>query len=191
MHTRGLIAASAFAALLLGPSIHGCSDGGGGSRFVASSTGAASTSASNPAFAVIATSPQDGDQAVAVDATLYVTFSEDVDPASIAAPGAIVLADDQGQVAATIQAITNPSADIAHGFDGTMLTLKDGTIVQGILDSGSDPLVIRSMGGISQMIPADRVQNRARMGRSLMLTAEQLGFSAQDVADIVAYLRAL
>jgi putative membrane-bound dehydrogenase-like protein len=94
-------------------------------------------------------------------------------------------------VEATILAIVDPSAEIAHGFEGTTVTLKDGTVVQGILDSGSDPLVIRSMGGLQQLIPADRVQSRERLRRSLMLNAEQLGFSAQDVADIVAYLRTL
>jgi putative heme-binding domain-containing protein len=92
---------------------------------------------------------------------------------------------------ATILAIIDPSAEIAHGYGGATVTLKDGTVVQGILDSPTDPLVIRSMGGVTQMIPADRVQGRDWMRRSLMLNAEQLGLSAQDVADIVAYLKSL
>jgi hypothetical protein len=33
------------------------------------------------------------------------------------------------------------------------------------------------------------VGSRTPLGRSLMLSAEQLGLSAQDVADIVAYLK--
>jgi putative heme-binding domain-containing protein len=92
---------------------------------------------------------------------------------------------------ATIAAIIDPSAEIAHGYGGTAVTLQDGTVVQGILDSPTDPLVIRSMGGLRQMIPADRVQKRDWMRRSLMLSAEQLGFSAQDVADVEAYLQSL
>lgn len=91
----------------------------------------------------------------------------------------------------TIQAIVDPSSDIAHGFDGTTLTLHDGTLVQGIVESGGDPVVIRSMGGIVQLIPADRIKGRERMRRSLMLNAEQLGLTAPDVADVVAYLRTL
>ena len=40
------------------------------------------------------------------------------------------------------------------------------------------------------MIPAGQNRHPAsRMNRSLMLSAEQLGLSAQDVADIVAYLK--
>jgi hypothetical protein len=42
------------------------------------------------------------------------------------------------------------------------------------------------MGGITQIIPADRVASRRRMSESLMMTAAQMGLTAQDVADIVA-----
>jgi len=42
---------------------------------------------------------------------------------------------------------------------------------------------------VTQMIPAAQVKERKRLGRSLMLSADQLGLSAQQVADIVAYLR--
>jgi putative heme-binding domain-containing protein len=90
-----------------------------------------------------------------------------------------------------IQAVTQPSADIAHGFDGTIVTLKDGTVIHGKLVSSSDPLVVQSMGGFTQLIPADRVEKRGQLRRSLMLSAEQLGFDAQAVADLVAYLKTL
>ena len=47
-----------------------------------------------------------------------------------------------------------------------------------------------SMGGITQIIPGDRVASRRRIPGSLMMSAAQLNLSAQDVADIVAFLRA-
>ena len=90
-----------------------------------------------------------------------------------------------------INSIVNPSADISQGYDGTIVTLHDGTIVHGLLDSGEDPLIVRSMGGVKQLIPANRVAKHQRLPRSLMLDAEQLGLKAQDVADLVAYLRSL
>ncbi len=52
-----------------------------------------------------------------------------------------------------------------------------------------DPLIVQSTGGATQMIPAAKVQSRRALGRSLMLSAEQLGLSAQDVANVVAYLK--
>jgi putative membrane-bound dehydrogenase-like protein len=88
-----------------------------------------------------------------------------------------------------INSIVNPSSDIAHGFDGAEVTLRDGTMVHGIVIGLGDPLVVQSMGGLTQMIPADRIRSRVPLGRSLMLSAEQLGLSTQDVADIAAYLK--
>src|SRR5262249_13905395 len=68
-----------------------------------------------------------------------------------------------------ITAIINPSADIAHGFDGTMVTLRDGGQVHGIVLSAGDPLIIESMGALTQMIPANKIRSRQPLGRSLML----------------------
>ncbi len=88
-----------------------------------------------------------------------------------------------------INAITNPSDDIAHGYNGVEMTLTDGAIIHGIVQSNSDPVIIQSTGGLMQMVPRSRVKGQGNLGRSLMLSAEQLGLSAQDVADIAAYLK--
>ena len=54
-------------------------------------------------------------------------------------------------------AIVRPNAEIAHGYDGTELRTKDGLTIQGVLIKQGDPLMMRSMGGVTQIIPADRV----------------------------------
>ena len=92
-----------------------------------------------------------------------------------------------------IQAILEPSAEIAHGYDGVAVDLTDGTQIHGRLLTTGDPVVIQSMGGLTQLVPAARIKGSPRkpLGRSLMLSADQLGLSAQDVADIVAYLKTL
>ena len=86
-------------------------------------------------------------------------------------------------------ALVRPSAEIAQGYDGTEIRTKDGLTIQGVLIKEGDPLMMRSMGGITQIIPADRVATRRRMPESLMMSAAQLGLTAQDVADLVAFLR--
>ena len=87
-------------------------------------------------------------------------------------------------------AIINPDGDIAQGFGGTELTTTDGLVIQGLLIKQGDPLMMRSMGGITQIIPADRVERRRNMGStSLMIGAAALGLTAQDVADLVAFLQ--
>jgi putative heme-binding domain-containing protein len=86
-------------------------------------------------------------------------------------------------------ALVRPSAEIAHGYEGTELKTKDGLTIQGVLMKEGDPMMMRSMGGITQIIPADRVTSRRRIPGSLMMSAAQLGLTAQDVADLVAFLR--
>ena len=86
-------------------------------------------------------------------------------------------------------AIVRPNAEIAQGFDGTELKTKDGLTIQGILIKQGDPLMMRSMGSVTQIIPADRIATRRRMKESLMMNAAQLGLTAQDVADLVAFLQ--
>lgn len=88
-----------------------------------------------------------------------------------------------------ITAIVDPSHDIAHGYDGVELTLRDGKKIHGIVLSNGNPVVIQSTGGMIQMIPATLIEKRQRLGRSLMLSAGQLGLSAQQIADIAAYLK--
>ena len=50
-------------------------------------------------------------------------------------------------------------------------------------------MVIQSTGGVIQKIPRNEIASRHDMQRSLMLNADQLGMSAQDVADVVEWLK--
>jgi putative membrane-bound dehydrogenase-like protein len=87
------------------------------------------------------------------------------------------------------RAIVQPSAEIAQGYDGTELRTTDGLRIQGILIKQGDPLMMRSQGGITQIIPANRVAQRQRMMESLMMSPASLGLTARDVADLIAFLR--
>ena len=87
------------------------------------------------------------------------------------------------------QAILEPSKDIAHGYDGQEIKTKDGATIHGMLLTEGDIMIVRSMGGVNQFVPKSRVQKRGKLDRSMMLSAFQLGLTAQDVADIVAYMR--
>ncbi len=87
------------------------------------------------------------------------------------------------------RSIVTPSADISHGFEGTSIRLKDGKRIDGRIISDGNPVVIISTGGLTQKIPKKQIASRKDMDHSLMLGADQLGMSAQDVADVVEWLK--
>lgn len=87
------------------------------------------------------------------------------------------------------RAIVEPSADISHGFKGNGLRLKDGKNVHGLIITDGDPTVITSTGGVTQLVPKKLIKNKYNLNHSLMLSADQMGLTAQDVADLVAFLK--
>ena len=90
-----------------------------------------------------------------------------------------------------VQSLIDPSSEIAHGYSGSRIQLKDGIEIHGLTLSAKNPLIVQSQGGIVQVIPSGRVKSVESLGRSLMLSAEQLGMKAQDVMDVLAYLKSL
>lgn len=88
------------------------------------------------------------------------------------------------------KAILEPSAEISLGFEGQhIVTKKDGHNIMGVVLAEGDLVIVKSMGGITQAIPASDVKSRIKLKRSLMLSPKQLALTAQDVADLVEYLR--
>ena len=87
--------------------------------------------------------------------------------------------------------IAQPSNNISHGFEGTRVVLDDGMIITGMVLSSGDPLMIKSMGGLVQSIPRNRIKEEKHLDRSLMFTPAQMGLTEQGVADLAAYLRSL
>ncbi len=85
--------------------------------------------------------------------------------------------------------IVDPSSVISHGFEGTAIRLKNDDWIDGRVISEGDTLAIRSTGGITQNVPKGEIAERKKMDRSLMLNADQLGLSAQDVADIIEWMK--
>lgn len=87
------------------------------------------------------------------------------------------------------RAIVDPSAEISLGFEGTAVRTLSGKWIDGIVIADGDPLTIRSTGGLTQKVSKQQIGIRKPMDRSLMLNADQLGMSAQDVADVIEWLK--
>ncbi|MDG1891818.1 MAG: c-type cytochrome [Verrucomicrobiota bacterium] len=90
-----------------------------------------------------------------------------------------------------LRSMMEPSAEISHGYNGSVVTTKDKLVIHGRVLSKSDPVIIQSQGGVMQMIPRNQVASIRGLQRSLMLSAEQLGMDAQALADVLAYLKSL
>jgi len=90
-----------------------------------------------------------------------------------------------------LQAVLDPSAEIALGYPGNRISLKDGNEIHGLTLSTKNPLIVQSQGGIVQVIPSSRIESIDPLGRSLMLSADQLGLGAQDLADLITYFKTL
>ncbi len=90
------------------------------------------------------------------------------------------------------QAISMPSADISHGYEGSIVKTKDGKIIYGMIVSNGDPLMIQCVGGVQQTVPKAKIASVVPMkGQSLMYEPSQLGLDAQKIADILAWLKSL
>ena len=88
-----------------------------------------------------------------------------------------------------VNALVNPSAEIAHGYEASRLETKDGIKIDGIVVSGPDPVQIKSVGGMVQKVAREQVKSSTKLTRSLMPSPEMLGLDAQKISDIVTYLQ--
>ena len=95
-----------------------------------------------------------------------------------------------------VRAIADPSAEIALGYQGTEILLKDGGVIHGLAFNNSElgradspPVVIQSAGGVTQLIPKERIAEKRSFKRSLMYDPHTLGLSSQDIADVAAWLK--
>lgn len=88
-----------------------------------------------------------------------------------------------------INAIRNPSADVSHGYEGSILKTTDGITITGMVLSDGDPVIMKTMGAQTQTIAKSRVASLKPLEKSLMYVPSQLGLTGQSIADIAEYLK--
>jgi putative heme-binding domain-containing protein len=93
---------------------------------------------------------------------------------------------------AIYEAILDPSASIAFGYDAWEITLKSGDEAGGIIVSETeDELTIKDAKAIATRIKKQDVASRRKLKTSLMPAGLQQTMSAQDLVDLVGYLSSL
>lgn len=90
---------------------------------------------------------------------------------------------------ALLDAILNPSAGIAFGYEPWMITTKSGQTYYGFLVSdGEQSVVIKGVTGQKHTIPTGDVVSRRQFKNSLMPSPASMGLKPQQIADLTAFL---
>ncbi|MDX1564281.1 MAG: c-type cytochrome, partial [Phycisphaeraceae bacterium] len=87
------------------------------------------------------------------------------------------------------KAIVDPDADIAHGYKGTEIKTKDGKTLQGFVTAEGDLVVIKVFGGKQVAVDAKDIASRTEVKGSFMVPAGKMGLTAQNVRDLVEFLK--
>ncbi len=88
-----------------------------------------------------------------------------------------------------LDAILNPNAGIAFGYDTWSWENADGRVVTGfLLAEDAERLVVKDTRGVRQVLDATSVTAKRKHALSTMPEGLALGMSPQDLADLLAFL---
>ena len=93
--------------------------------------------------------------------------------------------------AALLEAIVNPSDGIAHGYEARALTTRDGAVHFGFVLSDGATVVFKDANGRRLSFERDRIESIRPMKVSIMPRPTQLRMTAQETADVAAYLKSV
>lgn len=89
-----------------------------------------------------------------------------------------------------LDAIINPSASIVFGYEPWLVTTKNGETLFGFLIAdGKQSITIKDVGGAKHVIAADKIVSKTKQQTSLMPEPSTLGIDAQNMANLVEFLR--
>jgi putative heme-binding domain-containing protein len=93
---------------------------------------------------------------------------------------------------AIYEAILDPSASIAFGFDAWQITLKSGDDLEGLIVSETaDEVLLKDAKAIATHVKKGDIATRRKLKTSLMPVGLQQTMSTQDLVDLVGYLSSL
>lgn len=92
---------------------------------------------------------------------------------------------------ALLDAMLNPSAAIAFGFEPLMIKTKSGQAFYGFLLSEGKTTILKDVAGNQIVIDTKTIESKQQMKTSIMPDAISLDLNEQDLADIMSYLLSL
>ncbi|MFT7543050.1 MAG: putative membrane-bound dehydrogenase-like protein, partial [Gammaproteobacteria bacterium] len=90
---------------------------------------------------------------------------------------------------ALFDAILNPTAGIALGYEAWLIETKDGLLHNGFILADGQDLVLKDTQGFRTVIPSVEIVSRTQQSISTMPEGVALGLAPQELADLVAFLQ--
>jgi putative heme-binding domain-containing protein len=87
-----------------------------------------------------------------------------------------------------LDAILNPSAAIAFGYDTYLVQTTDDEYISGFLLAEGEDVILKDTLGDRYVIPASDIAHKKKQELSVMPEGLAMGMGAQDLADLVAFL---
>lgn len=87
-----------------------------------------------------------------------------------------------------LDAIINPSAGMAFGYESWLITKKDGSTFSGFLQADGETVVLKGMAGEKYNIKSKDIASRKQFATSIMPEPSALQLSEKDLANVVQYL---
>jgi len=97
---------------------------------------------------------------------------------------------DKLDAAALLDAILNPSAGIAHGYDTWLIETTGGQLYTGFLLADGPSVVLKDTRGERHVFDAQEIAERTQQTLSTMPAGAALDLAPGELADLVAFLRA-
>ena len=88
-------------------------------------------------------------------------------------------------------AISNPSAGVAFGYELWLISLKDGTVAYGFLQADGPIVVLEGLQNEVYNIQAEDISSRKRFATSIMPKPADLALNKTDISNLTAYLQGL
>jgi putative heme-binding domain-containing protein len=86
----------------------------------------------------------------------------------------------------------DPNLSISRGFEGTRVVMKNGKVIEGLLQSVTgQTMQLTVMGGGCLTVARKEVKSYKGLTGSMMMSAANMGMSSQDVRHVVAYMKSI
>ena len=88
--------------------------------------------------------------------------------------------------------ILDPNREVAPNFVNYNVATVQGRVISGIIaEESANAIVVKRAEGATDVIPRDQIEQVKSTGVSLMPEGLEKGLSAQDLADLIAFVRSI